>query len=106
MNVGMQQQVLSPGVQDADEADFGAPVFRIRCDFQQRLRTGSEQQVVKEAWVLQHQDVQLMRYGEDNVEIASIQKFALASLRLTLRAVPVAAANGELPITCLMGSFS
>jgi hypothetical protein len=24
---------------------------------------------------------------------------------LTLRAVPIAATNGELPITCLMGSF-
>jgi hypothetical protein len=28
-----------------------------------------------------------------------------ASVGLTLRAVPVAAANGELPISCLMGSF-
>ncbi len=30
---------------------------------------------------------------------------AIACRRLTLRAVAIAAANGELSITCIMGSF-
>ena len=30
VNVGMQKQVLSPGVQDADHADLGAQVFADR----------------------------------------------------------------------------
>jgi len=35
VNVGMQKQVLSPGVQDADHADLGAQVFAIDGDLQQ-----------------------------------------------------------------------
>ena len=47
MNVGMQQQVLSPGVEDADHTDLGSQVFRIRCNLQQGLCAGGEQQIVK-----------------------------------------------------------
>jgi hypothetical protein len=93
----MQEQVLSPGVQDGDHTDLGSEVLRIGCDFQQRLRSGSEQQIVKQAGVLQSQDIQLVRYREDYVEIAGVEEFAfpsrqpaLASLCLTLGAVPVA----------------
>jgi hypothetical protein len=32
VNVGMQEQVLSPGVQDGDCTDFSSKVFRIGCD--------------------------------------------------------------------------
>ena len=51
VNVGMQEQVLSPGVQDGDDADLGSQVFRIGCDFEQSLRAGGEQQIVKQAWI-------------------------------------------------------
>src|SRR5437773_7028836 len=89
VNVGMQQQVLSPGVQDADHTDLGSQVFRIRCDFQQGLCAGGEQQIVKQARVLQGQDIQFVRHGEHGMEIAGSQEFALAGLRLTLGAVPI-----------------
>ena len=55
MNVGMQQQVLSPGVQDRDDADLGAEVLGIGRDFQQGLCAGSEQQIVKQTRVFQGQ---------------------------------------------------
>jgi hypothetical protein len=37
--MGMEQQVLSPGVQNADHANFGAQVFGISGYFEQSLRT-------------------------------------------------------------------
>ena len=49
VNMGVQQQVLPPGVQDAENADLGSEVFGVGCDFQQGLRAGGEQQVVKQA---------------------------------------------------------
>ena len=98
VNVGMQEQVLSPGVQDADDTDLGSQVLRIDGDFQQRLCAGSEQQIVKQARVLQSQHIQFVRYGEDHVEVAGGQEFAfpcrqpaLARLCLTLGAVAIAA---------------
>jgi hypothetical protein len=36
----MQEQVLSPGVQDRDHADLSRQMFRIGCDLQQGLRAG------------------------------------------------------------------
>src|SRR5437879_10751591 len=86
----MQQQVLSPGVQDRDHADLGSQVFRIGCDLQQGLCAGGEQQIVKQARVLQGQDIQFVRHGEDGKEIAGSKESALAGLRLTLGAVTIA----------------
>jgi hypothetical protein len=53
LNVGMQEQVLSPGVQDADDADLGPQVFAIEGDLQQGLGAGGEEQVVEPTWVFQ-----------------------------------------------------
>ena len=96
VNVGMQEQVLSPGVQDGDDADLGSEVLRIGCDFQQSLRAGGEQQIVKQARVLQSQHVQFVRHGEHHMEIAGVEEFAFpcrqpafARLRLTLGAVAI-----------------
>jgi hypothetical protein len=33
----MVQQLLIPGVQHSQEADFGSEVARVRCDLKQRL---------------------------------------------------------------------
>jgi len=53
-----------------------------------------------------------MRKGEDYVHVVGGQEFlptrlepAVAGLGLTLGTVPISARNGELSITCLMGSF-
>jgi len=83
-------------VQDGNDADLGSEVLRIGRDFQQGLRSSGEQQVVKEAWVLQRQPIQFVRYREDNVEVAGVEELAfpcrqptLARLCLTLGAVPI-----------------
>jgi hypothetical protein len=44
----MQAQVLSPGVQDAEEADPGSEVPGIGCDFKHGLGGGAEQQIVEQ----------------------------------------------------------
>ena len=64
VNVGMQEQVLSPGMQDADHTDLSAQVFRVGCDFQQGLSAGSEQQVVKQTRIFQGQQVEFVRHGK------------------------------------------
>ena len=98
VNVGMQEQVLSPGVQDRDHADLSAQMFRIGCDLQQGLRAGGEQQIVKQTRVFQSQHVEFVRHSEHDMEIAGVEEFAftcrqpaLACLGLTLRTVPVSA---------------
>ena len=52
-----------------------------------------------------------MGQGEDNMDVARGEKFlttrfepTVAGVGLTLGAVPVTAANGEIPISCLMES--
>ena len=98
MDVGMQKQVLSPGVQDADHADLCAQVFAIDSDLQQGLRAGGEQQVVEQTRVLQRQHIEFVGHSEHDMEVTGGQEFAfagrqpaLAGLRLTLGAVPVSA---------------
>ena len=53
MNVRMVQQVLSPGVQHAEEADLCAQMLRIGGDGAQRLRRRPEQDIVDHGLVLE-----------------------------------------------------
>src|ERR1019366_8563366 len=98
VNVGMQEQVLSPGVQDADHADLSAQVFAIDGDLEQSLSAGGEQQVVEQTRILQGQHVEFVGHGEHDMEVTGGQQFAfagrqpaLACLGLALGAVPVSA---------------
>ena len=103
----MKLELLIPGVQHAEEADFGAEMFRIASNFQKRFRTGAKQQIVDDLLVLQSQWRQLTRQREDHMDVARREKFlatccepAVASARLTLRAVPVSArvvGDGAMP---------
>ena len=52
MHMRMVQQVLSPGMQHRQEADLGTQVLRIGRDFQQRLRSGLQQQAVEHPRIL------------------------------------------------------
>src|SRR5713101_9977305 len=94
----MEEQVLSPGVQEADDADLCAQVFAIDSDLQQGLRAGGEQQVVEQTRVLQGQHIEFVRHSEHDMEVAGGQEFEFASrqpvlacLCLALGAVPISA---------------
>jgi hypothetical protein len=41
----MGEQVLAPGVEDAEDADSCAQVLRVRCNFPQRRSAGSEEEM-------------------------------------------------------------
>ena len=91
-------QVLSPGVQHAEEADVGAEMLRVGGDLQQGFGAGAEQQVVDGLLVLQRQPRQLVRQREDDMKVVDRQQFLaasgqplVASVGLALWAVPVAA---------------
>src|SRR4051794_3208424 len=51
----MEQKILSPGVQNAEEADVGAQVFGIASDLQKRLRHSPEQEVIEFDLVLENE---------------------------------------------------
>ena len=72
VHVGMQEQVLPPGMQDGDHPDLSAQVFRVGCDFQQGLSAGSEQPIVKQTLIFQGQQVEFVRHGKDHVEVAGV----------------------------------
>src|SRR6516165_810960 len=98
MHVRVKEQLLIPGVQDAEESGLRAQVTRITRDRPQRGGAGAKQEVVDLALVLQGQGRQRMRQGEDHVDVAggeqvaaARRKPAVARVGLALRAVPVAA---------------
>ena len=98
VDMRMSEQVLAPGMQDGQESDFSPQMFRIGGYLQQGLRTGAEQEVIEDLLVLQRQLAELVRQGEDNVDIGDRQEFVLASgdpliasSALALGAVPITA---------------
>src|ERR1700735_5182172 len=99
-------------MQDRKQANVGPQVGRIPGYLEQGLRTGAEQEVIEDLLVLQRQWGELVRQSEDNMDIGNRKKFVLpshnpfvASATLTFWAMAIATTNGELSITCLMGSF-
>ncbi len=112
VNVRMALQSLPPGMQNTEEADLSPEVSGIGGDFQQCGSAGFEQETEKDLLVLPDQRDQSMWHAEHHVEIAHWEQFPLAvrqplfaSVGLTFRAVAISARNGELSITCLMGSL-
>src|SRR5882724_5822221 len=55
MDMGMKPELLAPSVQHGEEADFRAEVLRIASDFEKNFRTGAEQQIIEDLFVLQEQ---------------------------------------------------
>src|SRR5882724_3898393 len=97
MDMGMEPELLIPGVQHGEEAEFRAEVLRIASDFEKCFCTGAEQQIVDDFLVLQSQWCELRRKCEDHMDVARQEKFSLTCCNppfsgsgLTLRAVPVA----------------
>src|SRR5437867_191804 len=98
VNVRMEQQVLSPCMENAEKTDLRSKVFRIPCHLKQCFGHRSEQQAIEFGLVLQDQRVQFMRQGEHHMEITRLQQFllsgcdpALPRLSLTFWAVAIPA---------------
>ena len=69
MEVRMKKQVLPPSVQHGKETDLCAEMFGVGGDLEQGLGNGVEQQVVEDFFVDQRQMDEMMRHGEDYVNI-------------------------------------
>jgi hypothetical protein len=108
----MVQQFLIPGMEHAEEAAVRSEVPLVASHCQQCLGAGPKQQSVDLALVLQGQRRQLAGQGEHHMGIGDRQQFPAARLQppvpcvgLALRTLPVPTGNGDLSITCLMGSI-
>ena len=55
MDMGVGSEPLSPGVQNAEEADLRAEMSGIASDFEKCFRTGAKQEIVEDLFVLQDQ---------------------------------------------------
>src|ERR1700674_3112739 len=96
MHVRMADQRLAPGVKDAQDADLRTEVARVRGDLAQRRGARLEEPRVQARTIPIGQRQQRMREREDDVHIRHVEELplaglepALASLRLTLRTVPI-----------------
>jgi len=55
VDVGMMQKVLSPRMQNGQEADAGSEMPRCSCNLQQRLTHRTEEQAINHLWILQRE---------------------------------------------------
>lgn len=78
MDVRVQSQRLSPGVKHAQAA--GLDLKPAVCDVDERPSSGSEQQIIEDAWCVQSEDVEHLGHGEDDMEIRHGKKLGTASL--------------------------
>jgi hypothetical protein len=111
MKVRVVDEILSPGVQDGEEADLGAEVFWVCGDRPQRLRGGGKEQVIHHGLVLVRNGRDFLRQGKDDMKILSVQQLLLTMLdplrpgeRLALRTMAIPARNGARSITESNGS--
>src|SRR5262245_45779156 len=108
----MMRHRTCPRVQHRREADLRAETLRVGGDRQQRLRRCLEQEIVDHGLVLIPDGADVGRQREHDVEVGHLKQLGLTRLHplaglaaLALRTMPIAAANGELTISCLMGSI-
>src|SRR5271165_6469642 len=76
----MELEVLSPGVQDRKEADFGPQVLRVSRDRLQGFCRGLEKDAADHLFVLIGNRGDLLRKGKDHMIVGHLQKFRLTVL--------------------------
>ena len=98
VHVWMMLHGLRPGMEHAEEADFGAESLGIAGDFDQRFGAEAQQHRVDELLILQCELCQRTGHGENDVGIGDGKEFFLAprnptkaGVGLTLWTMPVAA---------------
>ena len=108
----MVKQVLAPTVEHGEEANLSTQVLGIGGDGAQGLSGGPEQNAVDHFLILVGYRGNLFRQRKDHVKILGVEKFGATIFKpfragesLTFRAVAVRARNGDLSITCVMGSI-
>jgi hypothetical protein len=67
--VRVQAQVLSPGVQNAEESDPGSEMPGVGCNFKHGLSGRPEEQIVEQPRMSLTEWVQRMRQSKDDMEV-------------------------------------
>ena len=90
-------EVLPPSVKDGSDTGLCAEVFFVGAEFHEGFRNGSKKQIIHLRLILHEDDVQIVGYGENSVEILHVQEVLsllieplLLSESLAFRAVAVA----------------
>ena len=98
VDMGMMPEVLSPGMEYAEESDVGSQVPGVASQFEHRRGTGAVEQVVQQPLVLEDKSGDQMRQREDYMEVRHGQQLSRARCQpfcarvpLALGAVPIAA---------------
>ena len=78
MDMWMNLEILSPGMQDAEESDLGSEMFGIGGDLEQSRGAGVEQKVVDDLFVVQSQPRQFVRDREHDMHVVHGQQFFIA----------------------------
>ena len=86
----MQSQVLSPRMQNGEEADFSSEVPWVGGNFEHGLSAGAEEQIVEQPWITLTQRVQLMGQGKDDVEVRYAEQVLFASCQPTVTCLRLA----------------
>ncbi len=96
MDMRVNVEFLTPGVQDAEEADFCTEMLGIARDFEKGFGASAKQEIVDDLLVLQDQRGQMTGKREDHMHVRRRKKFpatllqpTIACARLTLWAVPI-----------------
>src|SRR5262245_6152072 len=96
MHMRMADEGLPPGVEDAQHANFGAEMFRIRRDLTECRGARLKEPGVQTGAISIDQWQERMWHGEDDVYIRHVEELALtcvqaalAGLRLAFRAVAI-----------------
>jgi hypothetical protein len=74
VNMGMMLEVLSPGMEHAEQADVSTEMLGVACDLEQCGGACTEEQIVEQLLVLKHKCGQLMRQSEDDMEVGHGQQ--------------------------------
>ena len=76
----MKHQVLSPGMEHGEEANFGAEMFGVGGNGAQGVRSGPKENVVHHFLVLVSDGGNLFRESKDDMEILGVEEFGLTIL--------------------------
>src|SRR5262249_43070145 len=84
MDVGMKEQVLTPGVKNGEETNLRSKMFRITRHLAECFGHRAEKQVVECRLILEDEGVQFMRQREDDVEVTGLKQFLLPCVHPSL----------------------
>ena len=69
MEMQVLREGLAPRVEDRGDPDRPAEMTRIAPEREQRVGRGAEEQPIEHAWIALREGIEIVRQGEDDVEV-------------------------------------